>query len=67
MDNGTCTVEKGGSGEPRVTLAMSLSNFVRLMAGVLDAMQAFMSGQLKISGDVMFSQNVGNWFKQPDS
>jgi putative sterol carrier protein len=67
VDNGTCTIEKGTHGEPRVTLAMSLPNFVRLMAGVLDAMQAFMSGQLKISGDVMFSQNVGNWFKQPDS
>ena len=67
VDNGTCAIEKGTSGEARVTLAMSLSNFLRLMAGVLDAMQAFMSGQLKISGDVMFSQNVGNWFKQPDS
>jgi putative sterol carrier protein len=67
VDNGTCAVEKGTTGEPRVTLAMSLPNFVRLMAGVLDAMQAFMSGQLKVSGDVMFSQNVGNWFTQPDS
>jgi putative sterol carrier protein len=37
------------------------------MAGVLEAMQALMNGQLEISGDVMFSQNVGNWFKQPDS
>ena len=67
VDNGTCTIEKGATDEPRVTLAMSMPNFVRLMAGVLDAMQAFMNGQLKISGDVMFSQNVGNWFKQPDS
>ena len=48
-------------------MAMSMPNFVRLMAGLLDAMQAFMNGQLKVSGDVMFSQNVGNWFKQPDS
>jgi putative sterol carrier protein len=67
VDNGTCSIEKGTSGEARVTLAMSLSNFVRLMAGVLEAMQALMNGQLEISGDVMFSQNVGNWFKQPDS
>jgi putative sterol carrier protein len=67
VNNGTCTIEKGTPGEPRVTLAMSLPNFVRLMAGVLDATKAFMSGQLKISGDIMFSQNLGNWFKQPDS
>ncbi len=67
VDNGTCTVEKGASGEARVTMAMSMPNFVRLMAGLLDAMQAFMSGQLKVSGDVMYSQNVGNWFTPPSS
>jgi putative sterol carrier protein len=67
VDNGTCTVEKGTTGEPRVTMALSLPNFVRLIAGVLDGMQAFTSGQLKISGDIMFSQNVTNWFKQPGS
>ena len=66
VDSGTCSVGKGAPGEARVTMAMSMPNFVRLMAGVLDATQAFMNGQLKISGDVMFAQNVGTWFKQPD-
>jgi putative sterol carrier protein len=65
VDNGTCTIEKGTSGESRVTMAMSLPNFVRLMAGLLDATMAFTSGQLKISGDIMFSQNLATWFKQP--
>ena len=67
VDNGACTIEKGTSGESRVTMAMSLPNFVRLMAGVLDATMAFTSGQLKISGDIMFSQNLATWFKQPGS
>jgi len=65
VDNGTCTVEKSSDGEPRITLAMSMPNFVRLMAGELDGMTAFTSGQLKISGDMMFSQTMTSWFTQP--
>jgi len=65
IDDGTCTVEKGTSAEPRATMAMNLPNFVRLMAGVLDGMSAFTSGRLKISGDLMFPQTMAGWFKQP--
>jgi putative sterol carrier protein len=67
VDSGTCTVEKGTSGEPRATMAMSLSDFTRLMAGALDGMTAFTSGRLKISGDLMFPQTMVSWFKQPGS
>ena len=35
-----------------------LPNFLRLMIGELDGMQAFMSGKLKVSGDIMVSQNI---------
>jgi putative sterol carrier protein len=67
VDNGTCTVGRGTSGEPRATIAMNLPDFVRLMAGVLDAMTAWTSGKLKVSGDLMFTQTMGTWFKQPGS
>jgi putative sterol carrier protein len=67
VDNGTCTLGKGTDGTPRVTLALNLPDFVRLIAGELDPMNAFTSGKLKISGDIMFSQNVGNWFAPPSS
>jgi len=67
IDNGTCSIEKGAANDPRVTLALNLPNFVRLMTGELDGMQAFMSGKLKVSGDIMFSQNIASWFKQPSS
>ena len=67
VDNGACSLEKGASGEARVTMGLSMCNFVRLIAGELDPMNAFTSGQLKISGDIMFSQNVGTWFTQPGS
>jgi putative sterol carrier protein len=65
VDNGTCEVDKAASGEPRVTMGLSLPDFLRMLAGELDPMMAFTSGKLKITGDIMFSQNLGTWFKQP--
>ena len=67
VDGGVCAVEKGAAINPRVTLAINAPNFLRLMAGELDGMKAFMSGQLKITGDIMFSQNIATWFEPPGS
>jgi putative sterol carrier protein len=67
VDNGTCSIEKGAASEPRVGFAIDLPNFLRLVIGELDGMKAYMSGQLKITGDLMFSQNIPRWFKQPGS
>jgi 2,4-dienoyl-CoA reductase-like NADH-dependent reductase (Old Yellow Enzyme family)/putative sterol carrier protein/thioredoxin reductase len=65
--DGACEVAKGMADNPRVTLAISLPDFLRLMIGELNGMQAFTTGKLKISGDVMFSQVLGSWFKAADA
>ena len=62
VDNGTCDVVKGGTDTARVTLGLSLPDFIRFIAGKLDGMQAFMSGRLKLSGDMMFAQTMQAWF-----
>ena len=62
IENGTCEVNKGGSDSPRVTLGLSLADFMRFISGKLDGMQAFMSGKLKLSGDMMFAQTMQAWF-----
>jgi putative sterol carrier protein len=31
---------------------------------LLDGTQAFMARKLRIAGDLMFSQNLNNWFKR---
>jgi putative sterol carrier protein len=64
VENGTCTVEKGGEGDTRVTLGLTLADFMRFIAGQLDGMQAFMSGKLKLTGDMMFAQTLQAWFAQ---
>jgi putative sterol carrier protein len=64
VENGACTVEKGAEGDTRVTLGLTLPDFMRFIAGQLDGMQAFMSGKLKLTGDMMFAQTLQSWFGQ---
>jgi putative sterol carrier protein len=64
VENGTCTVEKGGTEAARVTLGLSLADFMRFIGGKLDGMQAFMGGKLKLQGDMMFAQTLQTWFGQ---
>ena len=59
-----CDVTSGAADAPKVTLGMSLPNFMRFIAGKLDGMQAFMSGQLKLGGDMMFATMMQAWFER---
>jgi putative sterol carrier protein len=62
--DGKCTTGKGGDKEPTVTLALALPDFLRLISGKLNGVQAFMSGKLKIRGDMMLAQTMQAWFDQ---
>jgi putative sterol carrier protein len=64
VDNGTCTLDKSGTDSARVTMQMAIQDFLRLAAGDLDGMKAFMGGKLKLKGDMMFAQQMQNWFGQ---
>lgn len=65
VKDGTCDVIKGGTAQPRVTLILNLANFLKLITNNLNGMQAFMTGALKVTGDVMFAQTMQGWFDQP--
>ena len=60
--DGTCTPVQGNAEPARVTLGMALPDFLRFLTGQLDGMQAFMTGKLKLSGDMMFAQSMQAWF-----
>jgi putative sterol carrier protein len=60
--DGTCTAVQGNAEPARVTLGMALPDFLRFLTGQLDGMQAFMTGKLKLSGDMMFAQSMQAWF-----
>jgi hypothetical protein len=61
----TCTTERGAPQSPTLTIGLSLPDFFRLILGKLDGMQAFMSGKLKLGGDVMLAQLMQSWFERP--
>jgi putative sterol carrier protein len=61
--DGAFTLTRDSPGQsPRVMLGLDFADFLRLITGQLDGMQAFMSGRLRLSGDMLFAQNVQEWF-----
>jgi 3-hydroxy-3-methylglutaryl CoA synthase/NAD(P)-dependent dehydrogenase (short-subunit alcohol dehydrogenase family)/putative sterol carrier protein len=63
VKDGTCKVEAGKTEKPTTTIKMADGDFVQLIAGKLDGMQAYSSGKLKVEGDIMKSQLIGRLFK----
>jgi putative sterol carrier protein len=63
VEGGKASIVKGPAAKAKCVLKCNLPTFFRMVAGELDGQKAFMSGQLKISGDVMFSRNFQIWFK----
>jgi 3-hydroxy-3-methylglutaryl CoA synthase/NAD(P)-dependent dehydrogenase (short-subunit alcohol dehydrogenase family)/putative sterol carrier protein len=59
----TCEVTEGSHSSPTTTLKMGDENFVKMISGELNAMNAYTSGKLKIEGDLMKSQLVEKLFK----
>lgn len=53
---GTCTVERGMHPDPRLVIRMKLVDFLRLMITRLGGVQAFMTGKLKVSGDLFYQR-----------
>jgi putative sterol carrier protein len=64
IGGGKCEVAKGRAGTPRVTLTLALPDFLRVVAGKLPPVQAFMTGKLKLQGDMMIATAMQTWFRQ---
>ena len=62
--DGKCTITAGKAASPRVSLTMDLVTFVRLIMGQAQGPQLFMTGKLKVAGDLMFAQRVSGFFAQ---
>jgi NAD(P)-dependent dehydrogenase (short-subunit alcohol dehydrogenase family)/putative sterol carrier protein len=62
IQDGACSIAHGVHPKPACTLAMAAPDFTAMMSGQLPPMQAFTSGKLKISGDIMKSQMIEKIF-----
>jgi 3-hydroxy-3-methylglutaryl CoA synthase/NAD(P)-dependent dehydrogenase (short-subunit alcohol dehydrogenase family)/putative sterol carrier protein len=63
IKDGTCKIESGKVAKATCTLNIGDADFVDMISGKLDPMQAFTSGKLTIDGDIMKSQLIGKLFK----
>jgi putative sterol carrier protein len=63
--NGTCSVTKEPGSSPRVTFTIGPVEFLKLVTGNVDGPQLFMTGGLKIEGDLMFAAQAAGLFKVP--
>jgi putative sterol carrier protein len=64
---GACTVAPGTNESSRITIGMTLPDFLQLTTGKLDGMTAFMSGKLRVGGDMMFAPLMQTWFQRASS
>jgi len=65
IKDGKAEVTKGTASAPNMTLSMSASDYVDMIMGKLNGQMAFMSGKLKISGDMGLAMKMQSLFKRP--
>jgi putative sterol carrier protein len=65
ISDGKCTTSPEPKGDPRVTLALDGVDFLKLVTGNASGPALFMSGKLKIEGDLMFSAQIQSMFTIP--
>jgi putative sterol carrier protein len=50
--DGTCDTGKGTIEDPKATIRMDATDYVKMTSGELNPMAAFMSGKVKVEGDL---------------
>ena len=65
IKNGTCKVTVRPSHSPRVTFTIGGVEFLKLVTGNADGPQLFMTGGLRIEGDLMLAAQAASLFKVP--
>jgi len=61
--DGAATVSEGAVDNPSITLTMTDENFVALVTGKLNGQTAFLTGKLKIKGDMGLAMKLSSIFK----
>lgn len=52
VSNGECVVNEGAADSPNAVIKMADTDYVDMMTGKLNPMMAFMSGKVKVEGDL---------------
>lgn len=63
--DGACRVAEGRAADPKVTITMDAGDYVDLTTGKLDAIKAFMTGKIRLSGDFALATRLISFFRTP--
>jgi len=62
IDNGTCAIKEGAAASPSITISMTAQDYVDMSNGKLNPQVAFMSGKLRIAGDMGLALRMQSLF-----
>lgn len=65
IKDGTAAVSQGTHASPNMTMTLAAQDYVDLIGGKLNGQMAFMSGKLKIAGDMGLAMKMQTLFKRP--
>jgi putative sterol carrier protein len=65
LEGGTCTVSESPGREPAVTLKLKPAEFLKLVSGTASGPTMFMTGKLKLEGNVMLASRLTSMFRIP--
>jgi putative sterol carrier protein len=63
IKDGQLTVKEGTHPSPNITITMTAKDYLDLVNGKLNGQMAFMSGKLKIKGDMSLAMKLQNLFR----
>ncbi len=62
VHDGTCSVASGEHPAPTITVISSAESWLKVVAGSLDPQVAFMTGRLKVKGDIGLAMRMRSLF-----
>jgi len=63
IENGELSVAEGEHESPNITLTMAAQDYLDMIAGTLNGQMAFMTGKLKIKGDMSLAMKLNTLFQ----
>ena len=63
IKDGTCTVNAGLAASPNLTLQVAAQDWIDMVGGKQSGQMLFMSGKLKIKGDMGLAMKLGSMFQ----
>jgi putative sterol carrier protein len=62
IKDGACTVNPGAAQNPNLTLSISAQDWLDMLTGKQSGQMLFMSGKLKVKGDMGLAMKLGSMF-----